>query len=118
MVLIVWEPDRNIIRKATAGDLFEAAYILAQLIPIGKVVSYKQIADLLGTSPRIIGLAMKNNTKPIIIPCHRVVGSNGDLKGYSMGGVKVKEKLLRIEGVTFKNNRVTKNCFVDELIDP
>lgn len=116
--MIVWEPDKNIVRKAKINDLFEAVYMLTQLIPIGKVVSYKQLADLLGTSPRIVGLAMKNNTRPIIIPCHRVVGSNGDLKGYSMGGTRIKEKLLRIEGVSIKNNRIEKNCFVEKLIDP
>lgn len=116
--MIVWEPDKNTVRKARINELFEAIYMLTQLIPVGRVASYKQLAELLGTSPRIVGLAMKKNNKPIIIPCHRVVASNGDLKGYSAGGTRIKEKLLRIEGVPIGNNRVAKNYFVKKLIDP
>jgi methylated-DNA-[protein]-cysteine S-methyltransferase len=69
-------------------------------IPYGKVCSYADIAREVG-SPRgfrAVGQANHNNPVPIIIPCHRVVGSNGTLTGYG-GGLSVKEKLLQLEGI-------------------
>jgi methylated-DNA-[protein]-cysteine S-methyltransferase len=69
-------------------------------IPYGKVVSYKYIAEQLGDGKavRAIGNANGANPVPIIIPCHRVINSNGSMGGYSGGGVDVKIKLLRLEG--------------------
>ena len=49
----------------------------------------------------IIGMANNKNPIPIIIPCHRVIGSNGQLVGYS-GGLNIKEKLLNIEKIDVK----------------
>ena len=68
-------------------------------IPYGKPRSYKYIAEKLGDakSIRAVGRANGQNPIPIIIPCHRVIGSNGTLTGYA-GGLDVKEKLLEIEG--------------------
>ena len=68
-------------------------------IPYGKTRSYKYIAEKLGDakSIRAVGKANGQNPIPIIIPCHRVIGSNGTLTGYA-GGLDVKEKLLEIEG--------------------
>jgi len=111
--VIVWEINRDRVRRASKKDLFEAVYALTMLIPIGKVCSYKDIAKILGVSPRFVGLALKNNENPLITPCHRVVGSNGELRNYSFGGAKVKRKLLMIEGVGFKNSRVDKRFFYD-----
>jgi len=72
--------------------------VLAEVkkIPYGKTASYSEIANLLGTSPRGVGQALKRNPLPVIIPCHSVVGKNG-LGGYSYG-TNLKEKLLRLEG--------------------
>ena len=74
-------------------------------IPYGKVITYgdiaKQIAVKKGTpkmSAQAVGGAVGRNPISIIIPCHRVVGADGSLTGYS-GGVKVKTKLLELEGV-------------------
>ncbi|MCH4815222.1 MAG: methylated-DNA--[protein]-cysteine S-methyltransferase [Saccharolobus sp.] len=66
-------------------------------IPWGKVMSYKQIADSLGTSPRAVGMALSKNPILLIIPCHRVIAENG-IGGYSRG-VKLKKALLELEGV-------------------
>ncbi len=68
-------------------------------IPYGKTVSYKTIAEKLGGAKyvRAVGKANATNPIPIIIPCHRVIGSNGSLGGYS-GGIEIKEKLLELEG--------------------
>ncbi len=107
-------------RKAKIDDIVEAIHILTQLIPIGKVSSYKDIAETLGIHPRIVGYAMRKNEKPIIIPCHRVVGNDGSLRNYSRGGPRVKKQLLLIEGVELdKNDRVKKNFFtsIKEIIN-
>ena len=70
-------------------------------IPYGKVCSYGDIAREIG-SPRgfrAVGQANHNNPVPIIVPCHRVIGSNGTLTGYG-GGLSIKEKLLELEGIS------------------
>lgn len=69
-----------------------------QKIPFGKTVSYQQIASQLG-DPKVIRAAASANGKnpiPIIIPCHRVIGSDGSLTGYS-GGLERKKWLLELE---------------------
>lgn len=73
-----------------------------QKIPIGKTITYGEIADKLNTSPRVVGNACGRNPMPIIIPCHRVVAALG-LGGYCGGKdnknfIKIKEWLLKHEG--------------------
>jgi O-6-methylguanine DNA methyltransferase len=69
-------------------------------IPYGTICSYGDIARIVGSpkASRAVGQANHNNPVPIIVPCHRVIGSNGTLTGYG-GGLSVKEKLLQLEGV-------------------
>lgn len=67
-------------------------------IPFGKTQSYQAIAQTLGSNAtRAIGTACGANPIPLAIPCHRVLRSNGDLGGFSMGGVEIKAKLLAYE---------------------
>lgn len=66
-------------------------------IPYGETTSYKKLAQMLRTSPRAIGQALKANPLPIIIPCHRVLGTQKELIGFSCG-LAVKKNLLAIEG--------------------
>ena len=68
-------------------------------IPYGKLLTYQAIAIKLGNknAMRAVGRANATNHAPIIVPCHRVVASNGKLGGYS-GGISLKEKLLELEG--------------------
>lgn len=68
-------------------------------IPYGETRSYKDIALQIGApkAVRAIGGANNRNPIPIIIPCHRVIGSNGALVGYG-GGLEIKEHLLGMEG--------------------
>src|SRR5699024_9299392 len=68
-------------------------------IPYGTSITYKQLAQHLGDENKVraAGRANGQNPVPIVIPCHRVIGSNGQLVGYS-GGIKRKEWLLRREG--------------------
>lgn len=73
-------------------------------IPYGKTISYKELAIRLGDEKVIRAAAKANgdNPLPIVIPCHRVIGSDGSLVGYG-GGLKIKEKLLILEGVLEPN---------------
>ncbi len=66
-------------------------------IPYGSIITYKELAESLNTSPRAIGQALKRNPTPVIIPCHRVVAKNG-LGGFS-AGIEIKRELLRLEGL-------------------
>ena len=68
-------------------------------IPYGRTISYKELAVRLGDEKVIRAAASANgaNPLPIVIPCHRVIGSNGSLIGYG-GGLEIKEKLLILEG--------------------
>lgn len=68
-------------------------------IPYGEVRSYKDIAKLINMpkSVRAVGGANHNNPISVIVPCHRVIGSNGNLVGYG-GGLEIKQFLLELEG--------------------
>lgn len=74
-----------------------------QNIPYGKVISYLQLAKRLGDEKVIRAAAAANGKNPIgiVIPCHRVIGANGDLVGYA-GGLDKKKLLLQHEGVLSK----------------
>ncbi len=81
-------------------------------VPSGKVTTYKILAEKVGCkSYRAVGQALKRNANAPIIPCHRVVKSNGRIGGY-MGktgpkAIGLKIKLLESEGVKIKNGKVT-----------
>ena len=67
-------------------------------IPYGGTESYGNVAHSIGTAARAIGGACARNPIPILIPCHRVLGANGALGGYSGGeGIDSKQYLLRLE---------------------
>ena len=89
--------------KGTKFQLAVWKYIVK--IPRGKVKTYKEIAIYLKkpNSARAIANACAKNPCAPIIPCHRVIRSDGKLGGYSgSGGVKMKEKLLKKEGYLLK----------------
>jgi len=67
-------------------------------IPYGETISYGELAGRIGNpkASRAVGLANGSNPISIVIPCHRVIGSNGKLTGYG-GGLPIKEKLLALE---------------------
>jgi len=69
-------------------------------IPYGETISYGEVARRVGrpSAPRAVGQANGRNPIPVIVPCHRVVASDG-IGGYG-GGLNVKRKLLAVEGVT------------------
>ncbi|MEZ0397206.1 MAG: methylated-DNA--[protein]-cysteine S-methyltransferase [Anaerolineales bacterium] len=70
-------------------------------IPYGETRTYKQIAEQIGKpgAARAVGRAEATNPMPLVIPCHRVIGTDGKLHGYGLGqGTKTKEWLLKLEG--------------------
>jgi methylated-DNA-[protein]-cysteine S-methyltransferase len=68
-------------------------------VPYGEVVTYGELAARAARprAARAVGTVMNRNPLPIVLPCHRVIGSNGKLVGYA-GGLERKEALLRLEG--------------------
>ena len=67
-------------------------------IKYGKIKTYGEIAKKLNTSPRYVGNVCGQNNLLLIIPCHRVIRSDGSLGGFSgLGGIKLKKKLLKLE---------------------
>lgn len=75
-----------------------------QKIPFGKTISYKTLSENLGDvkAIRAVGKANGQNPVAIIVPCHRVIGTDGSLIGYACG-LDIKEKLLQLEGVLDPN---------------
>lgn len=84
---------------ALSGTEFQVSVLQAlQDIPYGETVSYGDIAKRIGRpkAVRAVGAANGRNPIPIVVPCHRVIGSSGDLTGFG-GGLDTKEALLRLE---------------------
>jgi methylated-DNA-[protein]-cysteine S-methyltransferase len=82
-----------------SGTDFQVSVLRAlQEIPYGQTVSYGEIAKRIGRprAVRAVGAANGRNPLPIVVPCHRVIGSTGDLTGFG-GGLDTKEALLRLE---------------------
>jgi O-6-methylguanine DNA methyltransferase len=83
---------------------FQKEVLLTTLeIPHGQIVTYSEIAKRLGNpkAARAVGQALGHNPVPIVIPCHRVIASNGSLGGYSAGsGLESKARLLSLEGAS------------------
>lgn len=70
-------------------------------IPYGQIWTYAEVAKAVGrpSAIRAVSNAIGQNPVPIVVPCHRVIGSNGTLTGYH-GGLRMKERLLHCEGIT------------------
>lgn len=86
---------------------FELVYEQVKKIPKGKVVTYKQIAQVTGLTPRVVGFALHANKNPKEIPCHRVVNIKGGLaSGFAFGGKDLQGKILEAEGVEIASKGV------------
>jgi methylated-DNA-[protein]-cysteine S-methyltransferase len=85
---------------AQDGTAFQrAVWRVLTTIPYGATISYAELARRIGNAraSRAVGLANGANPLPIIVPCHRVIGSDGSLTGFG-GGLEMKRKLLALEG--------------------
>lgn len=85
---------------APAGTAFQRrVWAAIAAIPFGATRSYGSLATELGSGPRAVARACATNPIPLLIPCHRVIGADGSLTGYSGGsGIDTKAWLLRHEG--------------------
>jgi methylated-DNA-[protein]-cysteine S-methyltransferase len=82
-------------------DFRRAVYAATRAIPAGSTVTYGEIARSIGRpdAARDVGAALARNPFPIVVPCHRVVGANGKLTGFSApGGLATKRRMLELEG--------------------
>ena len=93
----------------TASDFRQRVWQMLMEVPFGKTITYKEIAqkiahqqNRLTISPQAVGNAVGHNPISLIIPCHRVIGSNGNLTGYA-GGMDKKISLLKLEKVNMVN---------------
>lgn len=88
------------------NNFYNKCYELLKLIPKGKVTTYGEIAKTLNSKAwRAVGSAMAKNKNPVILPCHRVVRSDGTLGEYSLGTNK-KIRLLTSEGIEIKRGKI------------
>jgi methylated-DNA-[protein]-cysteine S-methyltransferase len=80
-------------------------------IAYGKTISYRELAQRVGrpTAWRAVGAANRCNPLPIVVPCHRVIGSNGQLTGY-YGGTQIKEYLLKLESAYINGRAGAYRC--------
>jgi methylated-DNA-[protein]-cysteine S-methyltransferase len=76
-------------------------------VPKGRVTTYAELAKAIGLKDgqRAIGRIMNKNPYPVIIPCHRVILSNGKVGGYAWGQ-HIKSKMLSNEGIKIKNGKI------------
>ena len=84
---------------------YKKVWLTCSKIPKGKTMTYGELAKIIGSpkAARAVGSALGKNPFAPIVPCHRVIRSDGKLGGYSgIGGVKKKIEMLRKEGVTIK----------------
>ncbi len=114
--LLVGKPvcfDLNILDWSVTSRFQRRVLLMENKIPRGMVSTYGRIALKMRRphAARAVGRALATNPFPLIIPCHRAVRCDGSLAGYA-GGVKMKRKLLELEGIEFDNkNRVVTTRF-------
>lgn len=93
----------------------QKVYRVTQEIPRGRVTTYKAVAEKIGTRAyRAVGQALGANPLPLLIPCHRVVGSDGGLTGFG-GGIDVKRRILEAEGVKFEGKKVRREYILENI---
>lgn len=93
--------------KELRVNSFEKVYQIVIQIPKGKVVTYKQISQIVEVSPRVVGFALHANKNSDKVPCHRVVNIKGGLaSGYAFGGRKTQGEKLEKEGIEITDEKV------------
>ena len=86
------------------GEFTRKVLMELRRVPFGQLTSYGRLARMTGNgnAARAVGQAVGRNPIPIIIPCHRVIREDGSIGGFSLG-LKVKERLLALEGVRLRS---------------
>ena len=88
----------------------ERVYAICRKIPKGETMTYGEIANILKSSPRAVGQALKRNPYAPIVPCHRVIHTDGKIGGYA--GIKNSQKkitLLKREGIVISEGKIAKD---------
>jgi len=102
--LILTNAGNLMVAKNT--DFNERCYKLLKLIPVGKVTTYREMSKALNTKAwRAVGTAMAKNKKLFVVPCHRVVRSDGVIGQYALGTDKKVELLIK-EGIEVTKGRI------------
>ena len=107
-----------VLDDADQPALYRRVHAAARAIPPGRTCTYGDLARALGdvALARAVGQAMGRNPWPIVVPCHRVLGSDGTLTGFSAhGGIATKRRMLAIEGVQLPH---TPSLFGDDERTP
>jgi len=88
-------------------NIEEKIYKKLLTVPHGKITTYNELSKSIGleNGQRLVGQIMKKNPLPVIIPCHRVIKSNGDIGGY-LFGIDIKKNMLRKEGICITKNKI------------
>ena len=88
-------------------NIEEKIYKKLLTVPHGKITTYNELSKSIGleNGQRLVGQIMKKNPLPAIIPCHRVIKSNGDIGGY-LFGIDIKKNMLTKEGICIKNDKI------------
>ncbi|MGD2249883.1 MAG: MGMT family protein [Candidatus Methanofastidiosia archaeon] len=93
----------------------QKVYTTIKDIPVGTVTTYRTVAHTLHTKAyRAVGQALHANPVPLLVPCHRVIGSDRTLTGFG-GGLDLKKKILEAEGVKFEGEKVKKEHISEVL---
>jgi O-6-methylguanine DNA methyltransferase len=88
------------------SNTFSQIRTIVGQIPAGKVSTYGTIAKIVGTTPRVVGWALRNN-QDMNLPCHRVVKSNGTLAdNFSLGNWPEQRRRLMSEGIRFNGQKI------------
>jgi len=98
-----WPLDLRLARS----DFHRAVLRATAAVPHGAVTSYAGIASEIGKprAVRAVAQALRRNPLPIVVPCHRIIGSDGELTGYAGDRLTLKERLLAVEGVATRHAR-------------
>lgn len=94
------EPFAGPIDLSGMSSFAQAVLAACRAIPRGEACTYADLAKAVGKpgAARAVGTALRRNPVPLLIPCHRVVRSDGVIGQFNMGGPEVKKRLLRLEG--------------------
>jgi methylated-DNA-[protein]-cysteine S-methyltransferase len=107
---------RRLSKKMAVTSFQKKVYALTKKVRRGRVTTYSAIANKLKSSPRAVGQALRVNPFAPIVPCHRVIKSDGTIGGFGgeVSGKKIQKKIAMLmkEGVEVKNNKIEKKFFI------
>lgn len=102
-------------KRPAKRKLADSIFSFLKRIPCGKVSTYARIAKEAGTHPRAVASVLRSNKDPDVIPCYKVVMSDGRIGGYSgSGGVNEKIRKLKADGILVKNGKADPKSILEQ----